>query len=147
MKAMLSACIGVFFLATSLWQPDFITAQKVAKEKHRLILLNFSGSDWCLPCMRMRKNIFDNPSFITMADTCLVLYNADFPRQKKNALSKALVNQHDSLAAQYNPEGKFPFTVLLTAEGKVIKSWEGYPDQPAAEFSRSVQLLCNANKP
>src|SRR6185503_14566504 len=92
--------ISLFFIATSFtsWQSDFATAIQSAKEKHELVLLNFSGSDWCGPCIRMRSEIFDNPAFSSMADTSLVMFNADFPRSKKNQLSKLSEKQNDMLA-------------------------------------------------
>src|ERR1700712_6150367 len=84
------------------WQPSFEKAKQVAKEQHRLILVNFSGSDWCGPCIRMRKEIFDNENFSAMADTLLVMVNADFPRNKKNQLEKTVQVQNNMLADKYN---------------------------------------------
>lgn len=136
-------CLGLFAFAE--WQTDFVTAQRIAKEKHQLILLNFSGSDWCIPCIRMRKEIFGDAYFMKWADSSLVLYNADFPRTKKNALAKNLKEQNEKLADKYNPEGKFPFTLLLTPEGKVIKSWDGDPRQNAEQFTNTVKQLCHEN--
>ena len=81
-----------------------------------------------------------------MADTTLVMYNADFPRNKKNALAKALNEQNESLADRYNPEGKFPFTLLLDADGKVIKTWDGYPDHNPDQFTHLVKQLCYDNR-
>jgi thioredoxin-related protein len=116
MKSLSLLSIGFACMSFGIWQPDFQSAQQIAKEKHQLILLNFSGSDWCGPCMRMRKEIFMSPAFSSMADTTLVMVNADFPRMKKNQLSKPVKKQNEWLADKYNPEGKFPFTVLLDAE-------------------------------
>ncbi|WP_261387738.1 thioredoxin family protein [Chitinophaga pinensis] len=90
-------------------------------------MLNFSGSDWCGPCIRLRKEIFDSEQFIKMADTTLVMVNADFPRNKKNQPERQVQRQNEALADEYNPTGKFPYTVLLNADGKVIASWDGYP--------------------
>ena len=58
--------IAFSFISTSFisWQPDFATAVQTAKEKHELILLNFSGSDWCGPCIRLRNEIFENKIFL-----------------------------------------------------------------------------------
>jgi hypothetical protein len=128
------------------WEPDFITAVQQAKEKHELILLNFSGSDWCGPCIRMRNEIFENEIFSKMADTCLMLVNADFPRNKKNQLNKSIVKQNEMLADKYNPTGLFPYTVLISAEGKVIKAWEGLPKEDAEQFTNEVKAICDANK-
>ncbi len=127
------------------WEADYITAQKKAKENHRLILLNFSGSDWCIPCIRMHKDVFEKPAFTALSDSLLVLYNADFPRQKKNKLSPVLQKQNDSLAAVYNPEGKFPFTLLLTPEGKIVHQWEGYPEKGLPAFISEVKKAVHAS--
>ncbi len=127
------------------WQPDFETAKKLATENHKYILLNFSGSDWCGPCMRLKKEVFESDAFEKLADGSLELYNADFPRNKKNQLSKETVHRNEDLANQYNPLGKFPYTVLLTPEGKVIRSWEGYPQNNSQLFIDQIKSVCNAD--
>jgi thiol-disulfide isomerase/thioredoxin len=128
------------------WEPDFSTAVQTAREKHRLILVNFSGSDWCGPCIRMRNEIFENEIFSKMADTCILLVNADFPRNRKNQLSKPQVKQNEMLADKFNPNGSFPYTVLINAEGKLIKAWDGLPKENAEQFAREVKAICDANK-
>lgn len=141
--------LGLVVLALSSfinWQPDFEKAKQIAKQKHELILLNFSGSDWCGPCIRMRKEIFSDASFTALADSNLVLVNADFPRNKKNKLSKTVIKQNESLADKYNPEGKFPFTLLLDENGKVLKTWDGYPDGGISNFMKQVKAVCNGRK-
>jgi thioredoxin-related protein len=146
MKIISVLVIGFFSMAFSTWQPDFKKAKEIAKEKHQLILLNFSGSDWCVPCIRMRKEIFDDPAFSAMADTELVMVNADFPRMKKNQLAKPIKKQNESLADRYNPEGKFPFTLLLDANGKIIHTWDGLPEKDGPKFAKEIKSICDANK-
>jgi len=121
-------------------------AQQVAKKEHRHILLNFSGSDWCGPCILLRKEIFDDTAFSKMADSALVLVNADFPRMKKKQLSKEQQQLNDRLADQYNPQGKFPLTLLLTADGKVLKLWDGYPAIKPSAFSSQVKAIIDADR-
>lgn len=138
--------IGAFIsFSFSIWETDFDKAKQIALQKHELILLNFSGSDWCGPCMRMKKEIFDSRYFSEMADQNLVLVNADFPRDKKHQLSKEIKKQNDVLAEKYNPDGKFPFTVLLSPDGAVVKTWEGLPDGAEA-FTNQVKSYCHATK-
>ena len=84
------------------------------------MLLNFSGSDWCGPCIRLRKEIFEDKAFEKMANMELVLVNADFPRMKKNQLAPGQQEVNNQMAEQYNPKGRFPFTVLLNADGKIL---------------------------
>ena len=64
-----------------------------------------------------------------MADTELVLVNADFPRNKKNQLSADQQKLNDEMADKYNSQGKFPFTLLLNADGKVLETWDGLPEE------------------
>ena len=146
MKILLVMLFYCSITSFTIWQPNFEKAKQTATEKHQLILLNFSGSDWCGPCIRMRKEIFESEAFSKMADTTLVLVNADFPRNKKNQLDKLNKKQNESLADKYNPDGKFPFTVLLNPDGKLIKSWDGLPDENAEQFTKQVKNICDATK-
>ena len=146
MKTILLIATFLFGLLPTKWEPDFANAKKVAKEKNQLILLNFSGSDWCGPCIRMHKEIFDDAGFTKMAEQHLVMVNADFPRSKKNQLSAELKKKNEALADLYNPNGRFPYTLLLNAEGKVIKTWEGLPEQSPEQFTAVVKQICDANR-
>lgn len=146
MKLILLMLVSGMSLSLPKWQTDFEKAKAIAKEKDRLILLNFSGSDWCGPCQRLHKEVFADNTFTTYADTALVMYNADFPRSKKNQLSKDLQKSNDALADQYNPQGKFPLTLLLTAEGKVVKTWDGYAGNNT-QFMQQVKAVCDARHP
>ncbi|MBS1744420.1 MAG: thioredoxin family protein [Bacteroidetes bacterium] len=128
------------------WLTNFDEAKKTAADKHEMILLNFSGSDWCGPCMRMRREIFQSSAFISFSNDHIVLLNADFPRSKKNKLSKEQEAMNDQLAEKYNPEGKFPFTLLLTAEGKIVKSWEGFPDASPSAFVDQIKSITDSGK-
>lgn len=127
MKTLLLAII--FFISTGspAWLTNFEQAKIEASAAHKQILLNFSGSDWCGPCIKLKKDILDSPVFLQYAADKLVLLRADFPRAAKNQLDARQTTHNESLAERYNPEGKFPFTVLLSAEGKVLKTWTGYP--------------------
>lgn len=132
---------GLILMTITGWENDFEIAQKKAQSEHKYILLNFSGSDWCGPCIRLRKDIFESESFNSFATKNLVLVNADFPRLKKNQLSKEQQKKNDKLADKYNSQGDFPFTLLLDEKGKVIKSWEGYPDLSPEEFSTQIKHI------
>ena len=146
LEPMKSLCIILTIFGCSfftIWQPDFETAQKIATEKNQLILLNFSGSDWCGPCIRMKKEYFYNEVFSAMADSHLVMVNADFPRSKKNQLSKMKQQQNDALAEKYNPEGRFPFTLILNSAGKIIKTWDGLPAENVEDFTNSIKAICD----
>ena len=146
MTILWSAILSFFLLSSSLWETDFEKAKEEAKSEHRCILLNFSGSDWCGPCIRMHKEIFESTTFTDYSSEHLVLVNADFPRLKKNSLSPNQQKKNDQLADTYNSEGKFPLTLLLTADGKILKTWEGLPPVSADGFTSQVKAIVDANK-
>src|SRR6187431_753034 len=108
------------------WITNFETAKATAMKEDKYILLNFSGSDWCAPCIKLKQEVFENETFLTLAQEKLVLLRADFPRAKKNQLAEELKKHNEALAEKYNPEGKFPLTLLLDSNGKIIKKWDGY---------------------
>lgn len=127
MKLLSIILLTIFsFTSSSEWTTDFSRAITEASAKNKYILLNFSGSDWCGPCMKLKKEVLDSEDFLKYADTKLILVRADFPRSKKNKLSPELTKHNENLAEKYNKEGKFPFTVLIDGEGNVVKSWDGY---------------------
>ena len=58
---------------------------------------------------------------------------------KKNQPSADVKKENAALADQYNPKGLFPYTLLLNADGKILKTWEGLPSEDAATFSREIR--------
>lgn len=142
MKTLLSAIVMVVFSIGFHAQTRLETAKKTAAENKELILLNFSGSDWCIPCIKLHKNIIETEDFKKLqADNIILYINADFPRNKKNQLSADLKKENAALADQYNPKGLFPYTLLLNQEGKVLKTWEGLPSENALAFSNEIRSV------
>jgi uncharacterized protein YyaL (SSP411 family) len=146
MKILWITLIGSFLFSATNWQTDFEKARQSAQAEHKLILLNFSGSDWCGPCIRMHEEIFESNGFTQYASEHLVLVNADFPRLKKNQLPKEQQKKNDQLADVYDKEGIFPLTLLMTPDGKILKTWEGFPDVSADQFTKEINAVVNANQ-
>jgi thioredoxin-related protein len=140
MKTIFSAIVMVVFAVGIQAQSRLENAKKQASENKELILLNFSGSDWCIPCIKLHKNIIGTDEFKKLETENVVVYiNADFPRNKKNQLSTELKKENASLADQYNPKGIFPYTILLNSDGKILKSWEGLPSENATAFVKEIR--------
>ncbi len=93
----------------------------------------------------MKKEIFESSEFENFAPDNLVLVKADFPRLKKNQLDKQQTKQNEDLAARYNPQGAFPFTVLLDAKGHVLKSWDGLYKKTPEEFTGEINKIAHDN--
>lgn len=147
MKTIFSTIIMVVFTIGIQAQNRLENAKKQASENNELILLNFSGSDWCIPCIKLHKNIIETDEFKKLeAENVVVYINADFPRNKKNQLPADLKKENNSLADQYNQNGLFPYTLLLNSEGKILKSWEGLPSENALAFSNEIREIKDNQK-
>ena len=147
MKFITAILFSTLWLAAPQWGNDFAKAQSEATQKHKYILLNFCGSDWCGPCIKLKKDIFESNDFEQFASQNLVLVRADFPRQKKNQLDLKQTSHNESLAEKYNQQGKFPRTILLDGNGKVVKEWEGYPTSMNTQgLIGDIEAVINSKK-
>ena len=146
MQFLWTALLSNFLFLSSHWETDFEKARQSAQSEHKLILLNFSGSDWCGPCIRMHEEIFDNSTFAQYAKDHLVLVNADFPRLKKHRLAEDQQKKNDQLADRYDKDGVFPLTLLITPDGQVLKKWEGLPQITPETFTSQIRAFEDASK-
>ncbi len=119
------------------WLTDYKQAQQQAKANNKLLLLDFTGSDWCAWCMKLRKEVFSQPEFQQYASKNLVLLEVDFPRAKEQA--KAIRMQNQSLAEQYGIQG-FPTIVVLNGAGKIVGQL-GYMEGGANAFIAELEKL------
>jgi thioredoxin-related protein len=124
-----------------LWLHNLDAAMEASKKEGKLILLNFSGSDWCIPCIKMHDEIFESDNFTDYASRYLILVNADFPRKKKHQPEKDQQVINDRLAEKYNPNGNFPLTVLLDSKGNVLKTWDGYYPYGTDNFIKEIRAV------
>jgi len=122
------------------WQSDIETAIKLAKEKQQKVVLVFSGSDWCAPCIKLDKEIWQSDYFKQYAKDHFVMLRADFPRKKDNKLSKEQTEKNKSLAEKYNSQGFFPFVVVINADKKVLGT-TGYKKTSPQEYVKILESL------
>ena len=128
--------LSIQFAFSQEWKSDFSDALTAAQDQNKPIVLVFSGSDWCAPCIRFKRKIFDSTDFVEYAEKHYVLYNADFPRKKKNQLAEDKLNANKSLAERFNPKGYFPFVVVLDQEQKVLGVTDFDPKKTTQEYIR-----------
>ncbi len=114
------------------WKSSYEEALSISKAKNKPIVLVFAGSDWCAPCIKLERNIWQSEAFVSYSNEHYVLYKADFPRKKANQLAADVKEQNNKLAETYNPNGHFPLVVLLDSNETVLGN-TGYkklsPDQ------------------
>jgi protein disulfide-isomerase len=124
--------------AESAWLNDYKKAQEEAKTNKKLLLLNFTGSDWCGWCIKFDKEVWSQPQFKDYARDNLVLVELDFPRRKDQPAD--VKKQNLQLAQQYEVLG-FPTIVVLDSSGQKLWQFDGYfPGGPEA-FIAQLQKL------
>jgi thioredoxin-related protein len=115
------------------WKADFEDAKATAAKENKNIVLVFSGSDWCAPCIKLDKVVWQSEDFKKEAEKNWVTYKADFPKKKANQLTPELTEANKKLAEKYNKNGSFPLVVLLDPSGKVI-GMTGFKNVSAADY-------------
>jgi thioredoxin-related protein len=124
--------------AESDWLQDYNKAQEEAKANHKLLFLNFTGSDWCGWCIKFDKEVLSQPQFKNFAHDNLVLLELDFPRKKSQPAE--VKKQNVQLAQQYEVLG-FPTIVVLNSNGQKVWQFDGiFPGGPEA-FIEQLQKL------
>ncbi|AUC81541.1 thioredoxin family protein [Lacinutrix sp. Bg11-31] len=104
------------------WQNNLDKAKQIATENSTSIVIVFQGSDWCAPCIKLDREIWSTKAFQDLAKDHFVMLKADFPKRKKNKLSIEQQEHNNALAEKYNPNGYFPYVVVLDAKGKALGS-------------------------
>ncbi len=123
------------------WLTDIETATAQAKTDGKHVLILFTGSDWCKPCMLLKRDILNSESFQKFAKEQLILVKADFPAHKRNKLSKEQTTHNEQLAEKYNPDGTFPLLVVLDSEGDLIGDFGYEKDDTPKDHIEYLEYL------
>lgn len=85
------------------WLVDINEAYEISQKTGKPIMANFTGSDWCGWCKKLKAEVFDKPEFKTWADKHVVLVELDFPRRFK--LPENIQQQNYGLAQAFKVTG------------------------------------------
>jgi thioredoxin-related protein len=129
--------ISITASAESSWVTDYKKAQEDAKAGKKLMLLEFTGSDWCGWCMKLDKEVFSTPEFQNYASRNLILVKLDFPRRRPQ--TEALKKQNEQLAQKYGIQG-FPTIIVLNGQGEKVGEF-GYMEGGPSPFLAKLETL------
>ncbi len=124
------------------WGTDFKKAAVVAKASDKYILLDFSGSDWCMWCMKLDKEVFSQNDFKNFVKDNLVCVLVDFPRAIKQ--TKKLKRQNKDLAQKYGVRG-FPTIIILSPDGELVGK-TGYEKGGARKYAQHLKEIIDEYK-
>jgi protein disulfide-isomerase len=128
---MKSIALGLLlgFVATQVfagegeWLTDLAKAQEKAKTEKKMVLVDFSGSDWCPPCKALHSNVLTSEEFSKFAKDNLVLVEIDYPRSKPQSPDQKKANKE--LAKKYEVTG-YPTVIVFDSQGKQLSKKVGY---------------------
>ncbi|MES2660303.1 MAG: thioredoxin family protein [Verrucomicrobiota bacterium] len=136
-----SVTVGVAALSSSTfastpegWSTDLDKAFEKAKAEKKSVLVEFTGSDWCPPCIAMRKNVFSKKEFVDAASKKYILVELDFPNGDKAVKEKNVPH-----AEKYNIDS-FPTVILFNSDGKEFTRFS------ATEFPKTDLFLAHLDK-
>jgi thioredoxin-related protein len=137
MAVLLMAGLAVQVNAAE-WLTDLPKALEKAKAEKKLVLMEFTGSDWCPPCKALHKNVMTSPAFEAYAATNLVLVELDFPHKKEQ--SDELKKSNAALAEKYKVEG-YPTVIVLDENGKELSKDVGYGGEKPEQIIEKLSKL------
>ena len=106
------------------WLTNYEEALKKAAKDQKKVLVFFTGSDWCRPCIALKKDFFETDKFKKYSDAYVLLY-IDIPRNRR-LLSEEQLAENKVLAAKLNKKGSVPMLKIINAEGHEIDALSGY---------------------
>jgi thioredoxin-related protein len=137
---LIALSFGAALSSASEWQTDYDQALANAKSAKKSVLLAFTGSDWCGPCIMLNKAVFSQEAFLNYARKNLILVEIDFPRRKQ--LPENVARQNERLSEKYDIERSgFPTVILLNPDGKILGQLEGYSGERSADVLAWIEKL------
>ena len=135
------AITTLFALSLSLtagegWLTNIEKAKEVAKKEGKTVLVEFTGSDWCPPCIALKENVFNSDEFKAYAKKNLVLVELDFPRDKSK-LTKEQSAYNRKQASAFKIRG-YPTVILMDAEGKELYKKAGFGRSSVKQYIASL---------
>ena len=140
--AVVALCLSALTLsaADAAWLTDLDEGIKVAKAEKKAILVDFTGSDWCGWCIRLKKEVFDQKEFAAVTKD-FVLVELDYPQKKKQPAEEKAKNK--AWAEKFSIEG-FPTILLLDANGEPFAQ-TGYQAGGPDKYLGHLAELLKAN--
>lgn len=132
------------------WMTDFEEAKACAAREGKVVLADFTGSDWCHFCNVLRRRVLDTPAFAEYGEDKFIYLEIDLPRRKQ--IPQELMQQNNALVQQYRVGG-FPTVILIDAQGHALGGFTGGMTrmadvqkslQPALEVHRHMQAAASA---
>ncbi|MDP5229613.1 MAG: thioredoxin family protein [Cellulophaga sp.] len=106
------------------WITNYDQAIKKANKEKKNVLVYFTGSDWCQPCIALKKDFFETDAFNKYSEGYVLLY-IDIPRNR-DLLSADQLKHNKELASKLNKKGAVPMVAVINKDGGELGAMSGY---------------------
>ena len=120
-------CIPLFAASAAEWGTNYEEALNKARSEGKAVLAEFTGSDWCYYCRKLRQEVLDSPDFASWAEENFVLLEIDLPQHTDIGIE--LLTQNQMLRSKYQIDG-YPTLLVLDASGRPLGGMFGYVGDP-----------------
>lgn len=127
----------------TIWHESLEEAQAASLESGKPILADFTGSDWCTWCIKLKKDVFETPEFKSWASENVTLLELDYP--KRGIQSPAIRKQNSELKDRYAIQG-YPTVLLLDDQGEIMGKL-GYMKTPTEWIAKAESFLRKSAQP
>jgi thioredoxin-related protein len=117
-----------------VWTEDYAAALKAAKKDHKMLLLDFTGSDWCPYCIQLTKEVFGTPEFARWVSNKFLLVELDYPNEKPQ--TAAVKQQNKQMKDKYAITG-YPTVIILDSDEKELARSIGYGGEKPDEWIKA----------
>ena len=133
--AFLAAVVATLHAGAG-WLTDPVEASKKARAENKFVFVEFTGSDWCPPCKKLKANVLDTPTFDEFAKKKLVLLEVDFPKRKE--LSAEQKAENAKLKARFRVTG-YPTVILLDKNSRELGRMVGFSGDSAEAYVQKLE--------
>jgi thioredoxin-related protein len=131
--------------ADTVWFADFDEGAKAAKAGNKDLLVDFTGSDWCVWCKRLDDEVFSKPEFLDAAKKRFVLVKLDFPKGEEAKKIVPNPERNAQLRDQYEVGG-YPTILLLDSSAEILGSTGYQPGGPVKYVEHLDDVLADGKK-
>ncbi len=127
------------------WTEDFEAARQQAAKEGKFVLLAFSGSDWCGPCMALEKEVLSQRKYMGRLTKKYVPVMMSVPRDK-STLSKLAASQNDVLKERYGIRAFPTIVVVNPLDGEEVKRHSGYRSNDSNGYLKQLDGMMKGVK-
>lgn len=143
-KIALFAVFAAHLHAGEGWLTNPVEASKQARAENKFVFVEFTGSDWCPPCKKLKANVLDTPTFLEFAKKKLVLLEVDFPKDKSKLTPEAHA-ENAKLKQRFRVTG-YPTVIMLDKNSKELGRMVGFNGDSAEAYVQRLEgYIAKAN--